>query len=81
MGIFLLILSLWAYIRYSGELRDFGGHIDTFAGFIWEYGLKPFTGKVVNKGFEAATQELLASGSGGDSVFSPKVKIRSGKNS
>lgn len=23
--------------RYSGELREIGGHIDTLAGFIWEH--------------------------------------------
>lgn len=42
--------------------------------------MKPFTGKIVNKGFEAATNELLSPG-GGDAIFSPKVKIRSGKSS
>lgn len=37
MGVTLLVLGIWAYVRYSGELRDIGTHIDTAAAVIWEY--------------------------------------------
>lgn len=36
MGVSLLTLALWAYIRYSGEMGDFGIHLDDFANLIWE---------------------------------------------
>ncbi|XP_046476384.1 atlastin isoform X3 [Neodiprion pinetum] len=36
MGIGLLTLVLWAYIRYSGELRELGTQIDELASAIWE---------------------------------------------
>ncbi|KAK0157616.1 hypothetical protein PV328_011331 [Microctonus aethiopoides] len=36
MGIGLLTLVLWAYIRYSGELREIGSQIDDLASAIWE---------------------------------------------
>lgn len=36
MGIALLTLMLWAYIRYSGELSDFGCQLDTVADYVWE---------------------------------------------
>lgn len=76
MGIALLILGIWAYVRYSGEMRDFGSHIDTLANYIWEYALKPVYAKVMTKGLEAATHEMLSSPSG-DGIFSPRVKVKS----
>ncbi|XP_071554538.1 atlastin isoform X8 [Temnothorax nylanderi] len=36
MGIGLLTLVLWAYIRYSGEFREIGTQIDDLASTIWE---------------------------------------------
>ena len=36
MGISLLTLALWAYIRYSGELSDVGCHLDMVADYVWE---------------------------------------------
>lgn len=36
MGISLLTLALWAYIRYSGELSDFGSQLDMVADYVWE---------------------------------------------
>lgn len=36
MGISLLTLVMWAYVRYSGELREIGMQIDDMASFIWE---------------------------------------------
>ncbi|KAL6421907.1 hypothetical protein ACFW04_010803 [Cataglyphis niger] len=36
MGIGLLTLVLWAYIRYSGEFREIGTQIDDLANKIWE---------------------------------------------
>lgn len=36
MGVALLTLITWAYIRYSGEFIDIGHHLDEIALFIWE---------------------------------------------
>lgn len=41
MGIVLINLFLWAYIRASGELRDLGVVLDNVASFIWGRFLKP----------------------------------------
>jgi len=61
MGIALLMLCLWGYIRYSGDLREVGTHIDMLAVFIWENGLKPMYAKIVMAGLippEAVSQTL-----------------------
>ena len=36
MGLALLTLIMWAYIRYSGELHEIGILIDDYATFLWE---------------------------------------------
>lgn len=41
MGLALMTLMLWAYIRYSGELREIGVLIDDYATFLWENFMKP----------------------------------------
>jgi len=62
MGVTLLVLAIWAYVRYSGEMRDIGSHIDTGASAIWEYVLRPVYIKLVAKGLETATSEMLMDG-------------------
>lgn len=36
LGIFLIMLSTWLYVRYSGDFRDIGQHVDHIAEVIWE---------------------------------------------
>ena len=36
MGVALVLLSAWAYVRYSGEYRELGTQIDSLAEIIWE---------------------------------------------
>lgn len=36
MGISLLTLALWAYIKYSGELTNIGCQLDSVADYLWE---------------------------------------------
>lgn len=36
MGVSLVMLITWAYIRYSGEHREIGVHIDQVAEGIWD---------------------------------------------
>ncbi len=35
MGIALIMLALWAYVRYSGSYREVGVYVDGFADFLW----------------------------------------------
>ncbi|TRY60775.1 hypothetical protein DNTS_032210, partial [Danionella cerebrum] len=43
MGVSLLSLFIWAYVRYSGEYRDVGVVIDLIAEALWEQVVKPLT--------------------------------------
>lgn len=36
LGLFLILLVIWMYVRYSGEHRGVGQHIDQIAEFIWD---------------------------------------------
>uniref|UniRef100_A0AAY4EUF7 GB1/RHD3-type G domain-containing protein n=1 Tax=Denticeps clupeoides TaxID=299321 RepID=A0AAY4EUF7_9TELE len=43
MGVSLMSLCVWAYVRYSGEYREVGVAIDLTAEALWEQVLKPLT--------------------------------------
>ncbi|XP_061086909.1 atlastin-2 isoform X1 [Conger conger] len=43
MGVALLSLCVWAYVKYSGEFRDLGTVIDHVAETLWEQVLKPLS--------------------------------------
>ena len=36
LGLFLILLLMWIYVRYSGENTGVGQHIDQIAEFIWD---------------------------------------------
>ena len=36
LGICLICIALWAYIRFSGELIEFGKQLDDAAEWIWD---------------------------------------------
>lgn len=36
LGIAILMLIVWAYVRFSGQYREIGQYIDTFVNTIWE---------------------------------------------
>ncbi|XP_011305185.1 atlastin isoform X2 [Fopius arisanus] len=57
MGIGLLTLVLWAYIRYSGELREIGTQIDDLASAIWENFMKPVYQQFVEKSVSVAVAQ------------------------
>jgi len=63
MGVALLTLALWAYIRFSGELRDVGEQLDALANLMWDNVLKPIYRMGVSKGLETVSNnpELLRS--------------------
>ncbi|XP_034537116.1 atlastin-2-like [Notolabrus celidotus] len=43
MGVALLSLCAWAYVKYSGEFREVGTSIDQVAELLWEQVLKPLS--------------------------------------
>ncbi|CAL8298922.1 unnamed protein product [Merluccius merluccius] len=43
MGVTLLALCAWAYVKYSGEFREVGALIDLVAENLWEQVLKPLS--------------------------------------
>ncbi|KAH0955471.1 hypothetical protein HN011_008540 [Eciton burchellii] len=57
MGIGLLTLVLWAYIRYSGEFREIGTQIDDLANTIWENFMKPLYQRFVEKSVSVAVAQ------------------------
>jgi atlastin len=36
LGISLVVLCIWAYVRYSGDFRELGVYIDQIADHIWD---------------------------------------------
>uniref|UniRef100_A0A673XP22 Atlastin GTPase 2 n=1 Tax=Salmo trutta TaxID=8032 RepID=A0A673XP22_SALTR len=43
MGVTLMTLCMWSYVKYSGEFRDVGTIIDLLAETLWEQVLKPLS--------------------------------------
>ncbi|XP_054456186.1 atlastin-2 [Anoplopoma fimbria] len=43
MGVALMSLCAWAYVKYSGEFREVGAMIDLVAETLWEQVLKPLS--------------------------------------
>uniref|UniRef100_A0A8D0CE90 Atlastin GTPase 2 n=1 Tax=Scleropages formosus TaxID=113540 RepID=A0A8D0CE90_SCLFO len=43
MGVALISLCIWAYVKYSGEFRELGAVIDQVAETLWEQVLKPLS--------------------------------------
>lgn len=76
MGISLLTLGLWAYIRYSGELREIGVQIDEVANFIWENFMKPTYQNFIEKGMqEMAVRAAEAAISNSTTTSVPNGKL------
>lgn len=43
----LVLLCTWAYVRYSGDYREIGMHIDGFVDIVWEKAMGPVCMKVM----------------------------------
>lgn len=56
MGISLVILITWFWIRYSGEMVALGERIDDIATIMWENFMKPSYELCLAKGIEHAVQ-------------------------
>lgn len=58
MAVAFITLSTWAYVRYSGELREVGMTIDETANFIWENLMKPVAQNFVESGMQQMAVEV-----------------------
>ncbi|XP_067617278.1 atlastin [Eurosta solidaginis] len=65
MGVALLTLALWAYIRYSGEMGDFGVKLDDFATFMWDNFMKPIYQGCMEKGIQHVATHAAEAAVGG----------------
>ncbi|CAD5123328.1 DgyrCDS11685 [Dimorphilus gyrociliatus] len=54
MGLSLVVVGTWAYVRYSGEYRDIGSHIDSGAEMLWDSVLGPICMKLMQSGAQQA---------------------------
>ncbi|KAK0084757.1 hypothetical protein PV326_006163 [Microctonus aethiopoides] len=77
MGIGLLTLVLWAYIRYSGEFREIGSQIDDLASAIWENFMKPVYQQFVDKSVSVAVAQ--AAGMATTTTFNSTASATNGK--
>ncbi|KAM6942242.1 atlastin-2-like isoform 2-T2 [Lycodopsis pacificus] len=68
MGVALTALCVWAYAKYSGELREVGGIIDQVAETLWE--------QVFSKLFEVARSRVPL----GSLIPAPRPRLASNNN-
>ena len=54
LGLALLLLAIWAYVRMSGDHREVGTHIDKIADLIWDHLLCPIYMKAMQQGVQQA---------------------------
>ncbi|XP_065352608.1 atlastin isoform X1 [Cloeon dipterum] len=59
MGTALLTLALWAYVRYSGEMREIGTQIDEIANALWENIMKPVYVQCMETGMQHAARQAV----------------------
>ncbi|XP_055530377.1 atlastin [Wyeomyia smithii] len=81
MGIALLTLATWAYIRYSGELSDFGVRLDEFANLLWENIMKPIYQSCMEKGIQQVAShatEYAFGGNGASAISSSRSAVGGG---
>ncbi|KAH8275761.1 hypothetical protein KR026_005146, partial [Drosophila bipectinata] len=77
MGVALITLSLWAYIRYSGTLCDFGGKMDDLATLMWENFMRPVYQGCMEKGIHhmATHATEMAVGGGGAAGYRAQTSV------
>ncbi|XP_018917432.1 atlastin isoform X2 [Bemisia tabaci] len=61
MGVALLTLIVWSYVRYRGEMREVGEHIDNAATVVWDNVMKPSYQVCLQKGLEQAANSTISS--------------------
>lgn len=62
IGLSLLAIVTWAYVRFSGDFREIGQQLDQIAEVVWDEVMSRFYKKILDKGLQTAT----SSGSSSD---------------
>lgn len=68
MGVALITLVLWSYIRYSGEMGDVGLKLDDFATLLWENFMRPIYHGCMEKGIQHVATHAAEAAVGGGGV-------------
>jgi atlastin len=61
MGVAILLLILWSYVRFSGKYREAGQYIDSMVNTIWEQAVVPVYSLAWDKGLEQAAKYAVSS--------------------
>uniref|UniRef100_A0A8C8VP82 Atlastin GTPase 2 n=1 Tax=Pelusios castaneus TaxID=367368 RepID=A0A8C8VP82_9SAUR len=62
MGLALVSLCTWAYVKYSGEFREVGTAIDQIAEALWEQVLKPLSENLVEDNMRQSVTNSIKAG-------------------
>ncbi|XP_044284169.1 atlastin-2 isoform X1 [Varanus komodoensis] len=62
MGLALLSLCTWAYVKYSGEFREVGTLIDQLAEVLWEQVLKPLGDNLIEDTMRQSVTNSIKAG-------------------
>nr|XP_033792288.1 atlastin-2 isoform X2 [Geotrypetes seraphini]XP_033792289.1 atlastin-2 isoform X2 [Geotrypetes seraphini] len=62
MGVALLSLCTWAYVKYSGEFREIGTIIDQVAETLWEQVLKPLSDNLMEDSIRQTVRNSIKAG-------------------
>jgi len=60
LGLAVLAIAMWAYVRFSGELRDVGTQLDSTAEWIWDEVFMAAYGMMLERGTQAIVQRQLS---------------------
>lgn len=61
LGLALVAIVTWAYVRFSGELREIGTQLDTFAEWIWDELFMTGYSAVLEKGAQSMVERQKTS--------------------
>ncbi|XP_021922722.1 atlastin isoform X3 [Zootermopsis nevadensis] len=77
MGVAMLSFGVWAYVRYSGEMREIGAYLDEVANLLWDNVMKPTYQQFLEMGLQqAALQATEAAISSGNSTVQSNGKLK-----
>ncbi|XP_056650229.1 atlastin-2 isoform X2 [Monodelphis domestica] len=62
MGLALISLCTWAYVKYSGEFREIGTMIDQIAETLWEQVLKPLGDNLMEENIRQSVSNSIKAG-------------------
>jgi len=63
LGTALLAVVMWAYIRFSGELREIGTQLDQVAEWVWDEVFLRLYEQAINQGTQALVRQASVAGS------------------